>query len=501
VQTTRAGDLMAGPGDLGGGWTLHAHGEADGLRWHEGRADDGELLVAAEAHAAQTAAQAGQSVQHAFSAPEREDATDGGAVGSGWVAFPSCNITFSESILASEPPRGSGFDGAADAADFDDLRQRLRTQSPALVAGRGFGSSGGGDDCGGYDAQRDQVLRGAAAVAEGVTREATQREETEAEPVRQPPPRPRQPEPPRLSAFKPPTSRTTAEQRGNTSSRTAALREPRSHSGGSSSQSSGAAVSPAAPPASLLAAATAALSPPEGSESATPSARELAQQAKAIRNRRNRAVYSCQFCGYSCSSKSSLERHIRVHTGEKPYECRECGRQFRQRSTLSAHERVHTGATPFQCMFSEFGCMESFRHRPRMFNHMRSCAFDPHKSPRRRLSRSPRAGAAGPASSNSPSDSLPGPSPSPPQPRQVDVQRCELQQLQQEQEQEEQQDRQHHHHQEHHHHHQQQQQHMLPAASSFSSSLIGAPAARFGSAGLLAQPAAPLRLEAFPSHM
>ncbi|VFV34565.1 zinc finger protein 64 [Lynx pardinus] len=76
--------------------------------------------------------------------------------------------------------------------------------------------------------------------------------------------------------------------------------------------------------------------------------------------------YKCKTCDYAAADSSSLNKHLRIHSDERPFKCQICPYASRNSSQLTVHLRSHTGDTPFQCWL----CSAKFKISSDLKRHM-----------------------------------------------------------------------------------------------------------------------------------
>lgn len=57
----------------------------------------------------------------------------------------------------------------------------------------------------------------------------------------------------------------------------------------------------------------------------------------------------CEYCSKDFLKPCDLERHRRVHTGEKPFACMICNKRFQQAHNVTKHLLIHSREKHFQC--------------------------------------------------------------------------------------------------------------------------------------------------------
>eukprot|EP00092_Neocalanus_flemingeri_P005549 GFUD01005980.1.p1 GENE.GFUD01005980.1~~GFUD01005980.1.p1 ORF type:complete len:414 (+),score=84.52 GFUD01005980.1:60-1301(+) len=78
----------------------------------------------------------------------------------------------------------------------------------------------------------------------------------------------------------------------------------------------------------------------------------------------------CKVCGNQFATNQSLERHMKLHTGEKPYKCEVCEKCFRDQFGLKQHMITHSESKPYSCH-----CGSSFTVEASLRRHL----FNVHK--------------------------------------------------------------------------------------------------------------------------
>ncbi|XP_072273986.1 zinc finger protein 148 isoform X2 [Pyxicephalus adspersus] len=79
--------------------------------------------------------------------------------------------------------------------------------------------------------------------------------------------------------------------------------------------------------------------------------------------------FQCTQCDMRFIQKYLLQRHEKIHTGEKPFHCDECGMRFIQKYHMERHKRTHSGEKPYQCEY----CLQYFSRTDRVLKHKRMC--------------------------------------------------------------------------------------------------------------------------------
>ncbi|XP_042320588.1 ras-responsive element-binding protein 1 isoform X2 [Sceloporus undulatus] len=124
----------------------------------------------------------------------------------------------------------------------------------------------------------------------------------------------------------------------------------------------------------------------ENGTTATPSVKSLSKPLAPNRiGRRNqetkdeKSSYTCPLCEKVCTTQHHLTMHIRQHnidTGGTDHSCSICGKSLSSASSLDRHMLVHSGERPYKCSV----CDQSFTTNGNMHRHMKIHEKDPNST-------------------------------------------------------------------------------------------------------------------------
>lgn len=86
-------------------------------------------------------------------------------------------------------------------------------------------------------------------------------------------------------------------------------------------------------------------------------------------------MFKCKVCGKAFKHRRSLNRHVKLHSGEKNFKCPYCTTAFARSDHLKAHIRTHNNSKPYRCPICQCGYSTQAALKVHMAHHHSKSKF------------------------------------------------------------------------------------------------------------------------------
>ena len=84
----------------------------------------------------------------------------------------------------------------------------------------------------------------------------------------------------------------------------------------------------------------------------------------------------CRLCSYSCVTTGDLNKHLRVHNGERPFKCLFCSYSCKKEMALEKHLITHTREEHFNCTVCDKKINQNTHHTKHLHSHAKQATSE-----------------------------------------------------------------------------------------------------------------------------